>query len=50
MLGKKIHAQIAAFLEPALVDFDSERPDEPEAAVLVGEDPDHPGPVFDLLV
>ncbi len=47
-LGQELHAEATVLLEPA-VGLDGERPGRSWAALLIGEDPDHPGPTLDFL-
>ena len=50
MLLQQIHIEIAVVLEPGLVALDSQRPDEPQTALGIGEDSHHTGAPPDLLV
>ena len=50
LFAKHLHVQVTVGFNPVLVDFDRERPNESQSALLVGEDSDDMGSAFDLLI
>jgi hypothetical protein len=50
LFAKHFHVEVAMILDPILVDFDRERPDQTQSAFLVGEDADDMGAALELLV
>ena len=50
LFAKHFHVQVAVGFDPVLVDFDRQRTDQPQGAVLIGKDSDDMGAAFELLV
>ena len=50
VLFEKVHIEITAGLQPPLMGLDRQRPDEPQAAGGIRENPRYPGPSFDLFL
>ncbi len=50
VLGQVIHVEVTHGLEPVLVHLDSQRPHQPQAALLVRKDAHHMRAPLDLLV
>ena len=50
LFAKHFHVEVTMGLDPILVDFDCESPDQPQGALLIGKDADDMGAAFELLV
>jgi hypothetical protein len=50
VLAQIVHVQITMLLEPVLVGFDRQRPDQPQATLAIGKDAHDVGAALDLLV
>ena len=50
LFAKHFHVQVAVGFDPILVDFDRQRPNQPQAALLIGKDADDMGAAFELLI
>ena len=50
LFAKHFHIQVAVGFDPILVDFDRQRPNEPQAALLIRKDADDMGAALDLLI
>src|SRR4029077_12847595 len=50
LFAKHFHIQVAVGFDPILVDFDRQRTNEPQAALLIRKDSDDMGAAFELLI
>ena len=50
LFAKHLHVQVTVGFDPILVDFDRERPNEPQRALLVGKDSNDMSAALDLLI
>lgn len=50
LFAKHLHVQVAVSLNPVLVDFDRQRPNESQGALLVWKDADDLGSAFEFLI
>ena len=50
LFAKDFHIQVAVGFDPILVDFDRQRTNEPQAALLIRKDADDMGAAFELLI
>ena len=50
LLAEHFHVEVAVGFDPVLVDLDGESPNEPQRALLVGEDANDMSAAFDLLI
>ena len=50
MLAKHFHIYVAVGFNPILVDFDRQRPNEPQAALLIRKDSNDMSAAFKLLI
>ena len=50
LFAKHFHIQVAVGFNPILVDFDRQRPNEPQAALLIRKDSNDMGAAFKLLI
>ena len=50
LFAKHFHIQVAVGFDPILVDFDRQRTNEPQAALLIRKDADDMGAAFELLI
>src|SRR5215831_18504725 len=50
VLVQIVHVEVAMLFEPVLVGLDRERPHQPEAALGIGEDPNHMSTALEFLV
>ena len=48
VFAQVVHVEVAVRFEPVLVHLDLERPDQPQEARRIREDPDDVGPPLDL--
>ena len=46
---EQFHVEVAVLVDPLLVDLDGEGADQPQAALLIGEDAHEQRAAFDLL-
>ncbi len=50
MFAKHFHVQVTVGFDPVFVDFDRQRPNEPQSAFLVRKDSDDMGSTLELLI
>ena len=50
LFAKYFHIQVGVRFNPILMDFDRQRPNEPQAALLIGKDSNDKGAAFELLI